>query len=473
MKRILIACENKEIRTTLGQSLPKTIDVSYAGGVQNAVAIAQKEHPGLVLIDLAMLLENVPRENITEHLKTFRTGCNEAEVVVMTDKAAIRNAVQVVKAGAADYLTYPIDPAEVQLVVADLKDSRLVSSELNHLRDQFWREEVRDVVQTRHASMQQVYDKIQLVARTKSTVLLTGETGTGKTLLARLIHSHSNRKDQSFISVHCGAIPDTLIESELFGHEKGAFTGADHKKLGKFEIATKGTIFLDEVGTLTNSAQIKLLQVLQDGTFSRVGGIDTLTTDVRVIAATNDDLNAACAAGRFRKDLYYRLNVFPIDIPSLSQHPNDIPALIESFLRRLNNDMRKNIHSVDPYVTAALKGYSWPGNIRELENLVERAYILEQSQMLTATSFPAELFDGEIGPESASSAGQASLSSARIQAVDDFERQYLKDLLIANKGRINRSAEVAGISARQLHKLMQKHNLRKEAFFSDTQPPKH
>ena len=466
MKRILIACDNKDVRSTIGQSLPDAFAVSYAGNIQNALNIAQKEHPGLVLIDLSMLLDHVERDRIADHFSTFRTGCNEAEVVVMTDKASIRDAVRAVKAGAADYLTYPIDPAEVQLVVADLHASRIASLELDHLREQFWREDVREAVKTRHSIMQQVYDKIQLVARTKSTVLLTGETGTGKTLLARLIHSHSNRKDQSFISVHCGAIPDTLIESELFGHEKGAFTGADHKKLGKFEIAAKGTIFLDEVGTLTHAAQIKLLQVLQDGTFSRVGGADLLSSDVRVIAATNDDLGTAVTANRFRKDLFYRLNVFPIEIPCLHERPNDIPALIELFLKRLNNDIRKNIHSVEPRVIAALKEYAWPGNIRELENLVERAYILEPTQTLTSASFPADLFTDEISAVEAPASAQMPLATARNQAIDDFERHYLKELLIANRGRINRSAEMAGISARQLHKLMQKHHLRKEAFYS-------
>lgn len=468
MKRILIVCEDKNIRGTIGQALPKTFDVCYAGTLQSALDIARKEHPGLVLIDLTVLLADVEREGMIAHFNTFKAGCNEAEVVVMADKSSIREAVRVVKAGAADYLTYPIDPAEVQLVVADLQASRIASSELDHLREQFWGEEVREVVQTRHAAMQEVYDKIRLVARTKSTVLLTGETGTGKTLLARLIHSHSNRKDQSFISVHCGAIPETLIESELFGHEKGAFTGADHKKLGKFEIAMRGTIFLDEVGTLTHSAQVKLLQVLQDGTFSRVGGTDLLTSDVRVIAATNDNLTIAATEGRFRKDLFYRLNVFPIEIPSLRQRPNDIPALIELFLRRLNGEMRKNIHSVEPRVIAALKAYDWPGNIRELENLVERAYILEPSQVLTPSGFPAELFQNDLTVTEVPVSAQLPLASARNQAIDDFERHYLKDLLTANRGRINLSAQVAGISVRQLHKLMQKHHLRKESFFPDT-----
>ena len=466
MKHILIAATDTEVLRTVSQALPDGYRFSCAATMPEAIADTKKSHHDLIFIDIEMLLKGLGRKEAGDRYAAFKAHCEESQVVVLADKDHIRSAVNAVKAGAADYITHPIDPAEVRLVVADLETTQIASSELIHLRDQFWGPEAREAVQTRHAVMQQVYDKIRLVARTKSTVLFTGETGTGKTMLAKLIHSHSNRSDQAFISVHCGAIPETLIESELFGHEKGAFTGADRRKLGKFEIAQGGTIFLDEVGTLTPAAQIKLLQVLQDGTFSRVGGTDTLKADVRVIAATNDDLKSAAASGRYRNDLYYRLNVFPIDIPPLRIRTGDIPFLIDLFLKRLNNEMLKNIHSVEPRVVAALKRYSWPGNIRELENLIERAYILEQSAVLTPDSFPSDLFEGQLDGPSDPTTVSLSLSAARNLAVEDFERQYLKELLLANRGRINRSAEVAGITSRQLHKLMQKYNLHKEDFFN-------
>jgi DNA-binding NtrC family response regulator len=464
MKHIIIATTDDDIRRTMEQALPNGSRVTYTENKHGTLSAIRKIHPDLVFMDLVMLLDGADRNTAAERMKNFKSLCEDSEVVVMANKDCIRNAVNTVKAGAADYLTYPIDPSEVRLVVTGLEADRITFSELDHLRDQFWGPDVREAVQTRHPVMQQVYDNIRLVARTKSSVLLTGETGTGKTMLAKLIHSHSNRSEQAFISVHCGAIPDTLIESELFGHEKGAFTGADHKKLGKFEIAKSGTIFLDEVGTLSPAAQIKLLQVLQDNTFSRVGGTEILKADARVITATNDDLKAAVEDGRFRRDLYYRLNVFPIDIPPLSQRVDDIPFLIDLFLKRLNNDMQKNIHAVEPRVTAALKRYAWPGNIRELENLVERAYILEQSAVLTPESFPAELFEGDMAVAVVPVSAQMPLSAARQLAVEDFERQYLKELLTANMGRINRSAEIAGITSRQLHKLMQKYHLHKEDF---------
>jgi DNA-binding NtrC family response regulator len=312
--------------------------------------------------------------------------------------------------------------------------------------------------------MKIVFDKIRSVAPTKSTVMITGETGTGKGVMANLIHKHSNRSDAQFISVHCGAIPDTLLESELFGHEKGAFTGAVRRKLGKFEIAKGGTIFLDEIGTITPSAQIKLLQILQDGSFQRVGGEESLESNARVIAATNTDLKGMCEEGLFRKDLYYRLNVFPIEIPPLRERLDDIPHFVEVFLRKMNTFHLKDIRHVDPRVIEAFRGYSWPGNIRELENLIERAYILETSSQLTPAGFPSELFESRPAGGRASTDSDLTLAEARRAGVAEIERTYLRRLLARHHGRIKNSARVAGITTRQIHKLMKKYGIRKEEF---------
>jgi transcriptional regulator with GAF, ATPase, and Fis domain len=340
----------------------------------------------------------------------------------------------------------------------------MMQSELDYLRDQFWQIDSLELVQTKSPNMRKVFDNIRSVSPTKSTVLLAGDTGTGKSVLAKLIHQHSNRRDAQFISVHCGAIPDTLVESEMFGHEKGAFTGAIKRKLGKFEIAKGGTIFLDEIGTITPSAQIKLLQVLQDGTFQRVGGEEILKTDVRVIAATNADLKKMCDEGQFRKDLYYRLNVFPIVIPMLRERIEDIPMLIKTFLGNLNNFSLKKIYSTHPHVLEAFSRYSWPGNIRELENLIERAHILETSDELTPESFPNELFESDANPVFIPSSETLTLTQARQRGVEEIERNYLKDVLTRHKGKIGESAEAASISTRQLNKLMNKHGIKKEEF---------
>ncbi len=250
-------------------------------------------------------------------------------IIIIAANAEIRKAASYMKNGASNYITEPIDAAEVRLVLDEISRERLQQSELTYLRERLWQDDSLDIVQTLSRTMRKVYDNVLSVGPTKTTVLLLGETGTGKSFMAKWIHRHSNRKNGPLISVHCGAIPETLIESELFGHEKGSFTGAHRRKLGKFEVASEGTIFLDEIGTISPAAQVKLLTVLQEATFQRVGGDQTLKANVRVIAASNADLKKMCTEGQFRKDLYYRLNVFPITIPQLHDRRRGHPPLRE------------------------------------------------------------------------------------------------------------------------------------------------
>ena len=328
-----------------------------------------------------------------------------------------------------------------------------------------WQEEVTDSLRTSSPVMAEVLEQVRLVAATDSTVLLTGESGTGKGVTARLIHALSPRKNLPFASVHCGAIADSLIESELFGHEKGAFTGAVTRKKGRFELALGGTIFLDEIGTITAGTQIKLLQVLQDRTFQPVGAERVMETNARILAATNNDLEKMCAEGLFREDLYYRLKVFPLEVPPLRKRKEDIPHLARVFLRRLDRHYGKGISGLEPGVLKALLAYEWPGNIRELENLMERAYILEKGDMLSRGSFPSDFFhSGKSFVEAAKAEDLPTLPEMRAEVLARAEKQYLKQVLAANQGRINKSAATAGIGTRQLHKLMTKYNLRKEEF---------
>ena len=464
MRSILVVSKEQEPFREIRSCLPSGYRISNAPSTQAALDVIGKKRYDSIFFDIGLLQETVEGDHCRAALEPFWRIYPTIKIIIMAPKEMIRQAVRAVKAGANDYVTYPIVAEEVKLITETVMESAIVQSELEYLRDQFWEPETLEIVQTNNAQMKKVYDKVRSVAPTKSTVLLMGETGTGKGVLANLIHQHSNRRQAQFISVHCGAIPDTLLESELFGHEKGAFTGAVKRKLGKFEIAGGGTIFLDEVGTITPSAQIKLLQVLQDGTFQRIGGEETLDANVRVVAATNVDLKEMCEEGKFRKDLYYRLNVFPIEIPPLKERLEDIPHLVEGILKRLNMYNTKEISHIDTQVLEAFGHYSWPGNIRELENLIERAYILESSPRLTPESFPSELFESGGSFATLSVDASSTLAEVRRRGMEDIEKNYLRELLTQYRGKIKESAEAAAITTRQLHKLMAKHGIRKEAF---------
>jgi DNA-binding NtrC family response regulator len=464
MKAILVASRNQSACQAIRTSLGSEYVVEATSSKATCLEMFRNRRYEFLFIEIDILRESAPDHSYKSALQPFWQMYPTAHIIVMSSQNEIREAVMAVKAGASDYLTYPVDSEEVRYLTESAYESLVMESELDYLRDRFWRGDSLDVVRTQSPLMKGVFNKIRSVAPTRSTVLLSGETGTGKGVLARLIHQHSNRKDGPFIAVHCGAIPDTLLESELFGHEKGAFTGAVRRKLGKFEIAQEGTLFLDEVATITPSAQIMLLEVLQEGTFHRVGGEETLTANVRVVAATNTDLEGLCDRGEFRRDLYYRLNVFPVEIPALRDRAEDIGHIVEVILRRLNKFHAKEIHDIDPQVMEAFETYSWPGNIRELENLLERAYIIEESSVLTPENFPGDIFRHPIADPQAAISITCTLAEARRRAAEEMERSYLKELLTAKRGRIRDTAEAAGISARQLHKLMKKHALQKEDF---------
>ncbi|MFZ4438939.1 MAG: sigma 54-interacting transcriptional regulator [Syntrophales bacterium] len=466
MRYILAATEDRAATKIIRATFRQPFHVDAAATVRECREFLRKRRYEFSFIDLDLLcgVGEVPGDSGAA-FRGIRQLFPTIEVVVMALPERAGEAVEAVKAGAANYVTYPLNADEIRYVTESLHEGIRAQSELDYLRDRFWQTDSLDVIQTRNPAMRAVFDQVRLVAPTKSTVLLAGETGTGKGVLAKLIHRHSNRRGVQFIGIHCGAIPDTLLESELFGHEKGAFTGAVRRKLGKFELANRGTIFLDEIGTITPSAQIKLLQVLQERTFERVGGEALIETDVRIIAASNRDLGQMVEQGLFRNDLYYRLNVFPIEIPPLRERREDIPQLTEIFLRQMNRFNHRGIHYVHPQVMEAFQRYPWPGNIRELENLVERACILETSSILTPASFPAELFAGAPSAEP-TPAGRAglTLSEARALAVAEAEKSYLGELLGRTGGKINRTAELAGVTVRQISKLMRKYDIRKESF---------
>jgi len=467
MEYILVASRNEEACKQIGRCLKGEFNAKVVSTPQACLSYFKKQRYDMTFIDVDFLNELMRANGLSKKkdvLHLFWKSFPAALIVVLAPLEQMRPAVEFVKAGAGNYLTCPIDATELEYVIESTFEANRLESELDYFRSNFWMEDPLDFAHTDSPAMKEVYDKVLAVASTKTTVLLTGETGTGKSLLAKFIHAHSYRKDNVFMSVHCGSLPDTLVESELFGHEKGAFTGATRRKLGKFEIAQGGTLVLDEVGTITPAAQIKLLQILQEKSFQRIGGETTIESDVRVIAATNMDLKDMCDQGSFRKDLYYRLNVFPVELVPLRKRIEDIPRLADVFIGRLNLLYNKEIQGVLPEVIDALQSYSWPGNIREMEHLFERAYVLEQGALLTPESFPIELFTEDTNLAPIPVETSRTLSEARSIALSNFEQQYLQEVLSSCNGRIDKTAQSAGISTRQLHKLLKKHQIDKKAF---------
>jgi DNA-binding NtrC family response regulator len=464
MKNLLIISTSSDEIRLLSQTLSHEVAIKSADSVKSALQIHQQDPFDIIVIDFDHLRPVTSTLKFSDISSSFKKSNPLVQFIVITSKDTVRASFEAINDGARDYLTHPIDAKALRRVFNLLKNTTDKNLELDYLRGRFWKTEWLEIVQTFNPVMRKVFENLQSVAPTIATVLLLGETGTGKGLLARLVHWHSHRSEKPFIAVHCGAIPDTLLESELFGHEKGAFTGAERRKIGKFEMACSGTIFLDEIGTISEQAQVKLLQVLQDGTFSRVGGEEELKTDARIITATNAQLKQLTEKGSFRKDLFYRLNTFPVEIPPLRDRLEDLPHLIDVFLKNLNAKYGKGIQKLHPSVHEGFKIYDWPGNIRELENILERAYILEDTETLSPQNFPSDMVIANEILSNPSNKEDLSLSEARMIAMVDFERSYLKNLLKGCKGKINLSAKKAGITTRQLHRLLVRHGIKKNNF---------
>lgn len=465
MKDILVLTHRSEDFFHISSILKADYSVARALDFKTAKSQHTQSPFDMIIADINLLEQHSETKNFKTLMQPFIKVNSFVKCVALCSKDETQKGLLAAKEGAFGYLLSPIDQKQVQLMVSSASTTLSRDFELDYLRDYFWKTEWLEIIQSKNARMKRIYESIRSVAPTIATVLLLGDTGTGKGMLARLIHWHSQRSEKPFIEIHCGAIPDTLIESELFGHEKGAFTSADRRKPGKFEMAKGGTIFLDEIGTITPSAQIKLLQVLQDGIFSRIGGESTLKSDVRIIAATNADLEQQVKNGEFRKDLFYRLNIFPIEIPRLNERMEDLSYLTDLFLKKLSIKYRKGIDNIHPSVLNGFKKYDWPGNIRELENILERAYILEDSSQIMPRHFPVEIILG-FDSESPDNEFAASLAQARQHAINAFERSYLTTLLEQTKGRINRAASQAQITPRQLNRLLNRHGLNKKEFKS-------
>ena len=342
-------------------------------------------------VDVALLDVRMPGEPGSAVLPRILTLSESIAVILITAVPHVRTAVEAIKAGAYDYVVKPFDVEEILSLVRQAAQQRVLEREVLYLRDEVHRTHSFNQLVGRHPSMIALYERITQLAQTHVTVLITGESGTGKELVARAIHNQSARRDQPFVAVNLAAIPDTLLESELFGHEKGAFTGAHSRKPGKFELAHGGTLFLDEIGSLRIELQAKLLRALQEREIERLGGTRTIPVDVRVIAATNIDLRAATRARAFREDLFYRLNVIPVTIPPLRDRKEDIPSLVKHFLRKYSREFKKDVRMISDSALPGLMAYHWPGNVRELENIIERSVALATRPVIQMEDLPLEL----------------------------------------------------------------------------------
>jgi DNA-binding NtrC family response regulator len=443
--RILVVDDEVNARTALAELLrDEGFEVETAADAFKALGKYEAFAPHIVVTDLKM-----PGMDGIELVKKLRGMEDPPAVVVMTAFGAVASAVDAMRAGAAEYLTKPINFDELLVVIDRVMEHLELRRETRQLRAR-----VRDRVAPSNIvgtspPMQRVFEVVDQVAPSKATVLITGESGTGKELVANAIHARSPRANGPFVKLHCAALAETLLESELFGHERGSFTGAMTRKDGRFSIADGGTLFLDEIGEISPSIQVKLLRFLQEHEFERVGGTQTIKVDVRIIAATNKNLAEEVKAGRFREDLYYRLNVVTIDMPPLRDRKSDVPALSKFFLDRYAKENAKTVEGFQPATLELLMSYDWPGNVRELENAIERAVVLATSPQLEPRHLPPNV------RPTATPAGMPPIPGATLA---DIERYAILETLKATGGSTSKAAEMLGISVRTIQYRLHDYN---------------
>ncbi|MGF1634236.1 MAG: sigma-54-dependent transcriptional regulator [Phycisphaerae bacterium] len=452
--RILILDDDRILAESLGQFLRRE---GYEVELTDEAAAAMKRLADggfeLLLVDV-----NVPTLKPAAWLKQLRQVAPHVVTVVLSGYGSVEQAVEATRAGAFEYLTKPVVDDEIRVVVEKAARHQMLLFENRRLREQLETRFGLANVVGRDARMLKVYELIEAVAEGRTTVLLTGESGTGKSLAARAIHQRSSRRDGPFVEISCGALPESLLESELFGHVKGGFTGAATDKPGRFLSADGGTIFLDEINSASPAMQVKLLRVLQERTFEPVGSSTPRTVDVRVVLATNGDLAAMVRAGEFRQDLYWRINVVTIPLPTLRDRPGDVPLLAEHFLRRFASEAGRQIVGFTPEAVQALQRYTWPGNVRELENVVERSVVLCRKLRIEAEDLPPSVLTparGEVAPMPSYLGAAMTLE----KALEEPERQIILAALKRNDWARQETADELGINRTTLYKKMRKFKL--------------
>lgn len=454
MVTILVADDDAVARELLADALRKegyTVE-AYASG-EETIARGRRGNVDLVLTDLRM-----GGADGLAVLREFKRMSPDTVVVVLTAFGSLEGAIEAIKQGAYDYLAKPFKKEEIKLVVKRGLEHRRLLQENARFREELKSREQWSPLVGSSPAMMEVYKLVARVAMNKSTVLLQGESGTGKELIARAIHAYGPRRDKPFVPVNCGALPDTLLESEMFGYEKGAFTGAVATKVGLFESADGGTLFLDEIGDLGKDLQVKLLRVMQDHEVRRVGATTSTRVDVRIIAATNRDLEQLVKEGKFREDLYYRLKVVPIKLPSLAERREDIPMLVHHFLQKFAAMGNHTVHGLLPETMAILVRYRWPGNVRELENVIERAVSLSHGPLLTPEDLPEGIrqeggMGGELNPPLSEQVDEAYLT------LEEVEKRHVMRVLRETKGNKVKAAKILGIDRRTLYRMAERFGL--------------
>ena len=440
---ILVVDDEPAMREALKDWLMEDgYNVGLAASGQEAIAKCQETSWEVILLDLKM-----PGMDGIEALKRLKEINPEAEILMMTAYATVDSAVKAMKEGAFDYLVKPFDPDEVEMQIKKIISHRELLLENILLRKKLEEKYHYDEIIGKSDAMQEIFELISRVAPTDSTILITGESGTGKELIAQAIHGNSQRCYMPFIAVNCGALPESLLESELFGYEKGAFTGAEHTKRGRLEMADKGTLFLDEIGEISLKTQVGLLRVLQQKEISRLGSEETIKVDVRILAATNRDLQKAIRERHFREDLFYRLNVIAIHVPPLRERKEDIPLLVDAFIRKFCLEMNKEGKKVSPSALKLLMDYHWPGNVRELENVIERAMVIGQSK--------------EIGPNDLPFARKALTPKEYPRSLKRMEKMHIERVLRETDWNISRAARELEIDRQTLYNKMKKYVIKK------------
>jgi two-component system, NtrC family, response regulator len=449
--KLLIVDDDEVIRTQLKYALRDDFTLLFAEDRGGALITLRAEHPELVSLDLGLPPHPDAAEEGLQALDEILKAAPDTKVIVLTGNGDRQNAVRAVQLGAFDYHLKPIQLNELKVVLRRAEYLKTLEAESEKsLRASETTTRFEDILGNAPA-MREIFSVVTRVAKTDTTVLIQGESGTGKELLARAIHSNGARRNRAFVAINCGAIPETLLESELFGHEKGAYTGAHIQRKGKLEMADGGTLFLDEIGEMSGSLQVKLLRFLQQREIERLGGREVVHVDARVIAATNKDLKVALQSGGFREDLYYRLSVVNLRLPALRERGDDIVLLANAFLRRSDQQHRRKLRFSASALEAILH-YPWPGNIRELENTVERAVIMTTGKLIETSDLGIEVAKG--------GSDLASLRQARHRA----EREALVEALVKTRGNISRAAQLLGVSRPTFHGMIDKHQVNAKEF---------